>query len=142
MSAKNGEYIFDICNAEGENQFIPSEDSSYVVTVQVWNGNKLKSEGKSAVAAVKCRSAAIYDKVNAILPLRFMSVSSNTEKRKLPRILGMTVSSLPIPFQKNTERRNILVHGIVAFQNNFEGFAVAKNDWIVGTFLKYSSCFL
>lgn len=42
MSAKNGEYIFDICNAEGENQFIPSEDSSYVVTVQVWNGNELK----------------------------------------------------------------------------------------------------
>ncbi len=68
MSAQNGEFIFDICNAEGDNQFIPCEDSSYIVTVQIWNKNNLKAEGKTKQGSVKCEAVAIYDKLTAVPP--------------------------------------------------------------------------
>ena len=60
-TGSNGSYVFDICNAEGENQFIPQFDSSYVITVEVCDQNGvLLYSGRSAVNVFKCVDPAIF----------------------------------------------------------------------------------
>ena len=61
-----GLWRFNVCEAEGENQFIPQYDSSYVVTVMLYDeeGN-LAYMGTSDVNKFRVNAEPIYDEVTA-----------------------------------------------------------------------------
>lgn len=61
-----GLWRFKICEAEGENQFIPQYDSSYVVTVELYSADgSLAYTGSSGVNKFKVQEEPIYDQVTA-----------------------------------------------------------------------------
>ncbi|MBQ8235755.1 MAG: leucine-rich repeat protein [Clostridia bacterium] len=61
-----GLWRFKICEAEGENQFIPQYDSSYVVTVELYGADGvLAYTGASGVNKFKVQEEPIYDQVTA-----------------------------------------------------------------------------
>ncbi|MBP3322114.1 MAG: leucine-rich repeat protein [Clostridia bacterium] len=61
-----GLWRFNVCEAEGENQFIPQYDSAYVVTVMLYDeAGNLAYMGSSAVNKFKVNAEPIYDKVTA-----------------------------------------------------------------------------
>lgn len=61
-----GLWRFNICEAEGENQFIPQYDSTYVITVQLFDENgTLVYTGKSGINKFRVNEEPIFDERTA-----------------------------------------------------------------------------
>ena len=61
-----GLWRFNVCEAKGENQFIPQYDSSYVITVMLYDENGvLAYSGKSAVNKFKVNEEPIFEERTA-----------------------------------------------------------------------------
>lgn len=79
-------YCFDVCNAEGDNQFIPHFDSTYYVRVEIYSGDgKPVYSGKSGWKDFLFLEEPIYDEFNTVPT--YSSVENWLEvdrKRKTP----------------------------------------------------------